>query len=69
MTINIIFIIAFFLFFTKPVLAYLDPGSGSFIFQVVVATILGGIFSLKMYFRKLKNIFLNFFGKNKNNGK
>ena len=37
--------------------AYLDPGTGSVILQLVIASVLGAIFTLKMYWRK----FLDFF--------
>ncbi len=33
---------------------YLDPSSGSFILQVVLAAILGGGFAIKMYWKKIK---------------
>lgn len=33
---------------------YLDPSSGSFILQVVLAALLGGGFALKMYWKKIK---------------
>lgn len=36
---------------------YLDPGSGSFILQLAIATLLGGIFVLKAYWQKLLNLF------------
>jgi hypothetical protein len=34
--------------------AYLDPGSGSFILQLLVAGILGGLVALRMSWSKLK---------------
>lgn len=34
--------------------AYLDPGSGSFILQLLVAGILGGLVALRMSWGKLK---------------
>lgn len=34
--------------------AYLDPGSGSYIFQVLIAMLLGAIFTLKAYWQRLK---------------
>jgi hypothetical protein len=34
--------------------AYLDPGTGSYIFQMLIASIVGGLFALKMYWRRLK---------------
>lgn len=33
--------------------AYLDPGSGSFILQLLLATLLGSIFLIKTYWRKI----------------
>lgn len=35
-------------------LAYLDPGSGSFILQLLVAGILGGLVALRMSWSKIK---------------
>jgi hypothetical protein len=36
---------------------YLDPGSGSFILQILIATIVGGLFLVKVYWNKLKALF------------
>ncbi len=36
---------------------YLDPGSGSFILQLVVATLLGGLVLLRAYWSKIKAFF------------
>lgn len=33
---------------------YLDPGSGSFILQILLAALLGSAFAIKMYWRKIK---------------
>jgi hypothetical protein len=41
----------------KPAL-YLDPGSGSFILQVIVAALLGGGFAIKAYWKKIKALFV-----------
>ncbi len=38
-------------------MAYLDPGTGSYIFQLVIATIVGAGFALKMYWRRLARWF------------
>jgi hypothetical protein len=35
-------------------LAYLDPGSGSFILQLLVAGVLGGLVALRMSWGKIK---------------
>ena len=34
--------------------AYLDPGTASFFFQMVVASILGALLALKVYWQKVK---------------
>lgn len=38
-------------------LAYLDPGSGSFIIQMLLAGGLGLAFLIKTYWRKIKGLF------------
>lgn len=38
-------------------LAYLDPGTGSIIFQAIIGALLGGVFILKTYWHKLKSFF------------
>ncbi len=40
---------------------YLDPGSGSYILQLLLAAILGGMFAIKVYWKRIKA----FFNKNK----
>jgi hypothetical protein len=41
----------------KPAL-YLDPGSGSFILQVLIAALLGGGFAIKAYWKNIKKLFV-----------
>ncbi len=36
---------------------YLDPGSGSFILQLAIATVLGGLFVIKGYWSKFVGLF------------
>ncbi len=38
-------------------LAYLDPGSGSFILQVILATLLASLFFLKSFWRRVIGVF------------
>ena len=45
--------------------AYLDPGTGSYFFQLMIAFLLGSFFSIKLYWKKIKNLFNNFFIKRK----
>ena len=37
--------------------AYLDPGTGSFLFQTVIAVVLGAAFTLKTYWQRVKGFF------------
>lgn len=34
--------------------AYVDPGTGSMFFQAAIASLLAALFTLKMYWRRLK---------------
>ena len=55
-------------FTAKKADAYLDPGSGSFIFQIIIAALFGGLVALKTYFKKIKLFLINFLAKkDKNN--
>lgn len=47
------------IFTAKPAYAYLDPGTGSYLFQIIVATLLAGSYFFK---DKLKKVF-NFLSK------
>jgi hypothetical protein len=37
--------------------AYLDPGTGSAVIQMLVAGVMGALFLLKVYWRKLASLF------------
>ncbi len=54
---RIISYIMFALLLSKSAHAYIDPGTGSMIFQVVSAFILTGVFTVKIWFKTLKKIF------------
>ncbi|GAB2815723.1 hypothetical protein [Ferruginibacter profundus] len=42
----------------KNVFLYLDPGSGSYILQVIIAAILGGLMFFKNFWIKVKSFFI-----------
>lgn len=42
--------------------AYIDPGAGSFLFQLVIAGALGGLFFIKSIIRSIKLRLSNIFG-------
>ena len=43
--------------------AYIDPASGSYIFQLIVAGLLGTLYVLKVYWKSLKAFLGNLFSK------
>ena len=45
--------------------AYLDPGSGSFFLQVLLAAFLGALFVLRTYWAKIKQALSNLFDRRK----
>ncbi|GAF94702.1 unnamed protein product [marine sediment metagenome] len=57
----IFIIILVILLFPCYLLAYLDPGTGSYIIQMVLAGIVGTLFVIKIYWKKVKNYFRNLF--------
>ncbi|CAN5149104.1 hypothetical protein BH11PAT4_BH11PAT4_6220 [soil metagenome] len=44
-------------FIPTPAAAYLDPGTGSYITQVLVASLLGGLYALKLSWSRVKLYF------------
>lgn len=53
----------FFLMFPQVSYAYLDPGTGSYIFQIILAAFIGAAFTIKIYWTKVKTFFVNLFSK------
>ncbi len=45
--------------------AYIDPGTGSYILQMIAAGILGGLFAIKMFWLQVKNFFRRIFSRDK----
>lgn len=65
-----LFVLLFFgLFFPKRAHAYLDPGSASFLTQVVVASLAGGAYLIATSWKKIKSIFLKFLPKSNKSDK
>ena len=62
-----IFMVGVFLFVPEEAFAYLDPGTGSYVIQVIIALILGVIYSLKLYWTKIKEFALKIFRVKRNN--
>lgn len=41
--------------------AYLDPGTGSYIFQIIIASLIGTIYLIKTFWKNIKSRLLKFF--------
>ncbi len=54
----------FYLVFPRDAHAYLDPGTGSYFLQLLLAGLLGTTFMIKTFWAKLKVSFINLFSKN-----
>ncbi|CAH0993184.1 hypothetical protein SIN8267_03325 [Sinobacterium norvegicum] len=52
-----------FIIFSAPASAYLDPGTGSMVIQVLIAGILSALFAIKTYWYSLKRAVKRFFGR------
>ena len=50
---------------SKDVHAYIDPGTGSLILQVLIASFVGALFFLKIFWGKVKAFFSNLFSRAK----
>jgi hypothetical protein len=44
-------------FFSKPAFAYLDPGTGSYVVQVLIGVVLAASVTIKVYWKKITNFF------------
>ena len=47
----------FYFLFPKPIYAYLDAGSGSYIIQIVIGIVIGGAFGIKIFWRRIYSFF------------
>lgn len=43
--------------FPRPAAAYIDPGSGSYLLQILVAGLLGASFAIKRFWGNIKSYF------------
>ena len=47
--------------------AYLDPGTGSYVLQMIIAGVLGAAFAIKMSWFRIKRFFTGMFSRNDRN--
>ena len=44
---------------------YLDPGSGSYLLQLLIASVMGALLMLRVYWSRVKGFVLGLFGKSR----
>ena len=70
---NISFLIVLFfysmLWYPQEAYAYLDPGTGSYFFQILIGVLLGALFAIKLYWGKIIIFLKNFFAKGETHGR
>jgi hypothetical protein len=49
--------------------AYIDPGTGSYMFQMMIAFLVGALFSIKLFWKKIKSHFTDLFARRQRNKK
>ena len=59
------FIVLAVVFMPADAWAYVDPGTGSYILQIIAAGILGGLFAIKMFWFQVKEFFRRLFSRSK----
>ena len=50
-------VISIWITFPRPAWAYLDPGTGSYLFQILIAVFVGGIFTVKIFWHRIVTLF------------
>jgi len=61
--------LAFSLLFPRQAFAYLDPGTGSYFLQVILATALGALFTLRIFWKRIISYLKTVFSRAENNDK
>ena len=55
--------LSFYFLMTRTAHAYLDPGTGSYIIQIVLAALLGALFSLRIFWSRMGRFFNRLFSR------
>lgn len=55
-----------YLIFPRPVHAYLDPGTGSYVLQLLIAGLLGAAFAVKLFWKNIRAFFTGLFSAEEN---
>lgn len=66
---RVFFVAVIFFLIEKSIYAYIDPGTGSYLLQIIVATLLAFLFTVKSYWKKIKGFLQRVFARRKKDGK
>lgn len=55
------FLVVIDLSYPQDAYAYLDPGTGSYLIQMLLAALLGGLFAIKIFWRRIIDFFKKLF--------
>ena len=56
-------LVVLFLFFPKRAYAYLDPGTGSYVIQILVAALVGSAVAVRVFWRNIRMFFQRLFSR------
>jgi hypothetical protein len=65
---TLVLLVSFCLMLPQAAHAYIDPGTGSYVIQLVIAGLLGASFAIKIYWKKIKAFFANHYSKSPRDG-
>lgn len=57
------------LVFSTPAYAYLDPGTGSYILQLLIGVLIGAAFAVRIYWKKIRSLLNDRFSRRRKNEK
>lgn len=64
-----LYVFVFFFIFPEHALAYVDPGSGSYMLQILLAFLFGALASIKIFWRKIRAFFGSLTARGRKSGK
>jgi hypothetical protein len=59
----VVVVVLLCLLFPGPAFAYLDPGTGSYVLQVILAALVGAAFAVKLFWRNIRAFFKRLFSR------
>ena len=65
LTLNAAFVSFYFLNPREAYASYINPGGDSYVVQIIIAVLLGGLFIVKLFLNKIKNFFKSLFFRKK----